>query len=117
MQILDLKDVYEDCTPVSAQWQDLGIRLGVARSTIEVIQIQNPYSTRNCLSALIDEWLKRGGDPTWTSLCKALFHINPALAETISQKHDCNYISSAGRLWQMMEHLYANYFLYYKNSL
>lgn len=97
--ILDYRDVCKACTPVTAQWKELGTNLGVEKSILDIIQADNPHSTRQCLLEMIDKWLKHNcADlvPTWRSLCDAIFHVDQALAEKISEEHGCNYISPAG---------------------
>ena len=94
--------MYLACKVVSAQWRDLGTRLGVMKPTLDIIQANNRGDVEGCMSEVIDKWLKRdvldqGADPpTWRNLCLALSHIDKPLAESISVEHGCGYISPTG---------------------
>ena len=95
--------MYIACKSVSAQWKDLGTRLGVMKPTLDIIQANNRGDVEECMFEVIDRWLKRdvqdGADPpTWRNLCVALSPIDRPLAEGISVEHGCNYISPVGML-------------------
>lgn len=90
--------MYLSCKQVSAQWRELAIRLGLEKSTIDIIKANNVGDVEGCMYEVIDKWLKRdvrkGVDcPSWKSLCIALSHIDGPLAEGISMEHGCGYIN------------------------
>ena len=95
--------MYIACKAVSAQWRDVGGRLGVLENALAVIESDHRGDAVRSLSAVIEKWLTRpkgevrdGVLPTWRKLCEALSYVNRSLAESISLEHNCNYISPAG---------------------
>ena len=79
--------------PVSANWRDIGIALGLHPSTLDGIA----GSPDACLKSMVTEWLKgrydvkRFGPPTWRKLVEAMRdpggRTNKELARNIARRH------------------------------
>ena len=90
----DLGQIYQKLIPVSVEWIDIGIFLGIDIDRLKRIESDiNCHGTSNskrCLLEMLNEWLKQADpSPTWGSLVKALENIdrNTALSlEDLSVK-------------------------------
>lgn len=67
------------------------MRLGLLKSTLDVIGVNYPNDVSHCLTECLDKWLRRADDvdnrggATWNSLYRALKSINEkAVAENLS---------------------------------
>ena len=82
---------------MAGNWRKLATGLKIPRSLLSVISSKCSNDPNECLLALLEEWLKesydvkRYGHPSWRSLVKAMASssggANPALAQTIAEKH------------------------------
>ena len=87
----DRHDVVSELMPVSANWRDIGIALGLHPSTLDGIA----GSPDACLKSMVTKWLrkrynvKQFGEPTWQKLVNAVGDSadNKALAKKIAEKH------------------------------
>ena len=58
---------------IRAEWQNLGLSLGIPYSDIEVIKKDSPGDAEDCFRAVIRLWLTREDPkPTWAALVEAL---------------------------------------------
>ena len=93
----DLFDVQKELIPVSAQWKNIGIALGLRLSILDGISAENSGDPAACLESVVAEWLgrrynvERFGEPTWQRLVEVvgdpLGGGNTALAMDISMRH------------------------------
>ena len=72
---LSLKNALKGLYPIAAEWNNLGIMLGINKTTLDVIakEMSNP---RDCLREMLSVWLKSVDPlPTWSVLIEALEDI------------------------------------------
>ena len=70
-----LKDALKGLYPIAAEWNNLGIMLGINKNTLDMItkEMSNP---RDCLREMLSVWLKSVDPlPTWSMLIEALEDI------------------------------------------
>ena len=83
-------EVYQDCKHCSAQWDMIGLNLGVSSSTIAIINRDNHDSCERCMLQMLTKWLQKENEkcvPSWRSLCQALWDIDRSTAILIAEKH------------------------------
>ena len=88
--INDLNEIVPECKQLSANWDMIGLNLGVTSATIETIKRDNPNSSERCMSQMLAKWLQRENEkcvPSWKSLCQALCNVDRSIAKQIAQKH------------------------------
>ena len=80
-EIQELNEVLEllkKCGFSETRWFDLGLALGLSKTTLETIKADHPQNTHQCLIECLSKWLKRADDvdskggATWDSLSTAL---------------------------------------------
>ena len=87
--IKDLFSVHSELIPVSLNWKDIGLALGLGYDKLQIIE-RNNQDVTDCLRETLAEWLKNTTRPTWELLVAAV--ANPtggndnALAEHIAEK-------------------------------
>ena len=95
-------DVQRELLNVAYKWKGVGGALRLHPDLLNTIQADHPTNVKECLSAVLTEWLKKNyntsryGPPSWKLLVAAV--ANPAggndcaLAEQIAKKFDgkCN---------------------------
>ena len=62
--------VLEELKHLCSQWILLGYYLQVAN--VHIIATNHPGDDERCLEEVLREWLKKGKDPSWKTLCSAL---------------------------------------------
>ena len=70
-----LKNALKGLYPIAAEWKNLGIMLGIEKSTLDMItkETSNP---RDCLREMLSVWLKSvDPPPTWSMLTGAVEDI------------------------------------------
>ena len=90
-------DVNAEVFSMAGSWRSLATGLKIRRSLLPVISSKHCNDPKQCLLALLEEWLKesydvkRYGHPSWRTLVKAMASssggANAALAQTIAEKH------------------------------
>ena len=114
----DFNDVYLTTKPFSANWEDIGCRLGIRRFTIEIIARNNGNNVTRCMSGMIASWLKRESPgqhlPTWKNMCSAIGSVDLTAAERIAVDKGFR-ITSTGRLYNYVN-VYANYICFVNKS-
>ena len=86
----DHTEVYQECEHCSADWDMIGIKLGVSSTTIAIINRDHPNSSKLCMLHMLAKWLQRENDrcvPNWRTLCQALCAFNKSTADQIAEKH------------------------------
>ena len=87
------KDVCTAVTAVSAKSRELAKNLGLKPDDISSVFTNFQLSDKDRLSEVIKLWLqwnfnyKKEGKPSWKTLVKAVYPLNPRLAESIAQNH------------------------------
>ena len=108
----DFNEVYQTTKQFSANWENIGSRLGIRRTTIDIIARNNNNNVTGCMSDMIASWLKRESPgqrlPTWRNMCTAIAASGDlATAESIAAAKGFH-IMSTGRLYNYVN-VYANY--------
>ena len=82
-----------DCGFSKTNWHELGLRLGLLKSTLNEIEANYPKDVSRWLTECLDKWLRRAdnvnsrGGATWNSLSDALKSINEvAVANKLNQE-------------------------------
>ena len=72
-------------------WEELGLELGLLKSTLDIISRDHMRETRPCKRAMLAAWLqwqdnvKQKGLPSWRRLLNALGRVDAALAAKIER--------------------------------
>lgn len=78
-----LKNAFEKLLPLAADWNNIGVLLGVKDSILQVIK-HDVSQARDRLREMLAEWLKSDDpSPTWNSLADAVELFNPTKATEI----------------------------------
>ena len=95
-QLVDVLDVLKRCGFPEARWQDLGLRLGLHKNTLDTIKNDN-NTTSSCYTECLSQWLRRAdnvdskGGATWDSLSDALRSMNEiTVADKLDQESELN---------------------------
>ena len=63
----------------AADWEDVGIELGLDLDVLDIIKKDNPHQSETCFKKTLDKWLKLNtDDATWKTLEVALTNVNRA---------------------------------------
>ena len=91
-QLVDVIDLLKRCGFPAAKWDELGLRLGLHKNTLEAIERNNGGDVSRCLTDCLAHWLRRvdnvdsRGGATWDSLLTALQSMNEvAVADELSE--------------------------------
>ena len=90
----DWDSVVSAVGPLTAQWDDLGRKLGIHRDTLAIIARNNKEITGLCLNETIAQWLQlnyitdRYSRPSWRSLAEAVVSLNKSLFLKIASHHE-----------------------------
>ena len=83
-------DLLSDCGFDEQRWLDLGLRLGIWKTTLNNIEEQYPRNVNRCLIECVSLWLTKVDDvdkPTLESLSNALRRIKAnAVADKLDQE-------------------------------
>ena len=96
-QLVDVIDLLKRCGFPETKWDDLGLRLGLLKNTLEAIERMNRGDVSRCLTECLSWWLRRADNvdsrrgATWDSLSTALRSMNEvAVADELSEFiNDC----------------------------
>ena len=96
-QLVDVIDLLKRCGFPETKWDDLGLRLGLLKNTLEAIERMNRGDVSRCLTECLSQWLRRvdnvdsRGGATYDSLLTALRSMNEvAVADELSEFiNDC----------------------------
>uniref|UniRef100_A0A1X7TXB0 Death domain-containing protein n=1 Tax=Amphimedon queenslandica TaxID=400682 RepID=A0A1X7TXB0_AMPQE len=98
--LVDVLDSLNRCGFPKANWYDLGLRLGLRKSTLDIIEKNHPHDVSRCMTECLSQWLGRAdnvdsrGGANLDSLSDALQSMNEtAVAEKLSESTItvCNY--------------------------
>ena len=77
------------------RWQELGLRLGLHKNTLDTIERNNHGDVSRCLTECLSQWLRRAdnvdsrGGATWDSLSDALQSMNEvAVADKLDKESE-----------------------------
>ncbi|XP_019859446.1 PREDICTED: uncharacterized protein LOC109587664 [Amphimedon queenslandica] len=98
--LIDVLDLLKKCSFQRTKWQELGLRLGLLKDTLEAIKAEQHGDVNQCLTECLSQWLRRAdnvdsrGGANLDSLSDALGSMNEtAVAEKLSESTItvCNY--------------------------
>ena len=95
-RLVDVIDLLKRCGFPETKWDDLGLRLGLLKNTLDCIR-KDSDTTSSCFTECLFQWLRRTdnvdsrGGATWDSLSTALRSMNEvAVADELSEFiNDC----------------------------
>ncbi len=67
----NLREVQNSLWEVRYKWKQIGVELGIHKSTLEVIMHNNSCDADNCFTSMLSEWLKCDSS-CWKKLAEAL---------------------------------------------
>ena len=92
-QLIDVLDLLKRCGFPQTRWYELGLRLGLHKDTLDVLEVIFPRDVCRCLTECISKWLSRAdnvdsrGGATFDSLSDALKSMNEnAAADKLDQE-------------------------------
>ena len=77
-QLVDVIDLLKKSGFPQTRWQDLGLRLGLHKNTLDAIERNHPGDVSRCLTECLSQWLRKAdnvnsrGGATFDSLSDAL---------------------------------------------
>ena len=98
--MIDVLDLLKKCGLQRTKWQELGLRLGLLKDTLDAIEMKHRGDVHHCLTECLSQWLRRvdnvdsRGGANLDSLSDALQSMNEtAVAEKLSESTIivCNY--------------------------
>ena len=98
--MIDVLDLLKRCGFQRTKWQELGLRLGLLKDTLDAIEMKHRGDVHHCLTECLSQWLRRvdnvdsRGGANLDSLSDALRSMNEtAVAEKLSESTItvCNY--------------------------
>lgn len=100
-QLIDVVDVLKRCGFPYVRWVDLGLRLGLLKTTLDTIERTHIGDIPGCLTECLFKWLSRfdnvdqKGGATWESLSKAIRSMNEiAVADKLDEESESNFHSN-----------------------
>ena len=85
----DFNKVYQECKQCSAKWEEIGLNLGISKSSLDIIQTDY-HNCEECMFEMLSKWLKKENAkciPSWRSLCQAIYSVDRDTADQIAKKH------------------------------
>ena len=90
--LVDVLDLLKRCGFPETKWHEFGLRLGLRKNTLDVIEKNHPHDVSRCMTECISQWLSRAdnvdsrGGANLDSLSDALRSMNEtAVAEKLSE--------------------------------
>ena len=81
-ELNDVLELLKKCGFSETRWFELGLALGLSKTTLDTIRANHPQDTHQCLIECLSKWLERADDvdskggATWDSLSTGLRSIN-----------------------------------------
>ena len=75
---------------VSADWEDVGLFLGLGLGRLDIIKADNPSDCQKCFREMIKVWFKQQVDPppSWSAMVEALDVLgHNSLAQNLREKY------------------------------
>ena len=95
----DLSDVQDELWDARSKWYNIGLRLGIPASDLDVIKNDGDDTEARFRSMLL-KWLREGKNCTWVALIKALSSPSvgqPMLAKSIQQNRSSEKASAESK--------------------
>ena len=81
-----LQDLLRRLLPISSQWKNIGVLLGIPLHRLERIK-SDEENVNDRMREMLSEWLKLSNHPpTWTTLTDAVQIVDESLAQYIKQQ-------------------------------
>ena len=94
-ELNDVLELLKKCGFSETRWFELGLALGLSKTTLDTIRANHPQDTHQCLIECLSKWLQKAdgvdskGGATWDSLSDALRSINEnAVADKLDQESE-----------------------------
>uniref|UniRef100_A0A1X7T992 Death domain-containing protein n=1 Tax=Amphimedon queenslandica TaxID=400682 RepID=A0A1X7T992_AMPQE len=91
--LVDVIDLLKRSGYPETRWQDLGLRLGLHKNTLDAIEKNHPGDVSRCLTECLSKWLRKAdnvnskGGATFDSLSEALKSMDEtAVADKLDQE-------------------------------
>ncbi len=68
----DLGKVYEELYEARVQWKNIGLKLGLTFTTLNIIEAHRHYKAEPSCLDMLNEWLTNGKNTNWSTLADAL---------------------------------------------
>ena len=92
-RLVDIIDILEKCSFPESRWDELGLRLGLLKTTLDTIERNHPGDVSRCLNECLTRWLRRAdnvdsrGGATYDSLSDAIRSMNEnAVADKLDKE-------------------------------
>ena len=93
-RLVDIIDILEKCSFPESRWDELGLRLGLHKNTLDAIERNHHGDVSRCLMECLSQWLRRadsvdsrGGGATYDSLSDAIRSMNEnAVADKLDKE-------------------------------
>ena len=92
-ELNEVLELLKKCGFSETRWFELGLALGLSKTTLDAIEANYPRDVHRCLIECLSKWLKRADDvnskggATWDSLSTGLRSINEvAVADMLNQE-------------------------------
>ena len=92
-QLINVLDLLKRCGFPQTRWHELGLRLGLHKDTVDVLEAIFPRDVSRCVMECLSKWLRRAdnvdsrGGATFDSLSDALKSMNEnAAADKLDQE-------------------------------
>ena len=75
---------------VSADWEDIGLFLGLGLGRLDIIKADNPSDCQKCFREMIKVWFRQQVDPppSWSAIVEALDDLGQnSLAQNLRDKY------------------------------
>ena len=60
----------------AADWEDIGLELGVQHNILKIISADNQQKCVPCFRSMLDKWLELNPKATWSTLEVAITNVN-----------------------------------------
>ena len=94
-ELNDVLELLKKCSFSETRWFELGLALGLSKTTLDTIRANHPQDTRQCLIECLSKWLERADDvdskggATWDSLSDTLRSMDEiAVADKLDQESE-----------------------------
>ena len=69
----ELKDLLKELIPKAAEWENIGVMLGIKDGILKTIKLDHPNNSKGCLREMLRTWLNTvDPSPSWSVMIDAL---------------------------------------------
>ena len=72
LTVEDLGKVYEELYEGREKWKNIGLKLGLNITMLNIIEKDRQYKTEPCCLDMLKEWLTNGTNRSWSALADAM---------------------------------------------